>query len=126
MARHAQPREVAELKGATRKNPQRYRNDPPVSDLPLGEAPGHLTEAEAACWFELETYAPRGVLKGADRLLLEMTSVLLSEFRDHKRDFSAAKFSQLVSCLARLGMSPADRQKLGATKPADGNEFDEF
>ena len=71
MARHAQPRQVAELKGADKKNPQRYRLEPPKTALPLGTAPEHMTDAAKAVWFELETYAPNGVLAGADRLMLE-------------------------------------------------------
>lgn len=126
MARHAQPREVAELKGATRKNPQRYRNEPPACEQPLGEAPQHLDEDERAAWFEIAALAPKGVLKGADRLLLELTSSLLAEFRSDRRSFPAARIGHMVGCFARLGMSPADRQKLGAEKPPEGNPFDVF
>lgn len=126
MARHPQPRELAELKGATRHDPQRYRKQPPAVELALGTAPGHLTAEAKACWFELESYAPRGVLTGADRATLEVLSNLLAEYRENPKEFAVGKYTHLIGCLARLGMSPADRQKLGTEKPPEGNPFDEF
>lgn len=124
MARHAQPRELAALKGADKKNPQRYRTAPPKSGLPLGSAPDHLTEAQRACWFELESYALAGVLTGADRAMMELASKLLAESRENWVDFSAARMGHLVGILARLGLSPADRQKLGTTGSEESNPFD--
>ena len=126
MPRHTQPREVAELKGATRKHPERYRKTPPAVDLPLGNAPDYFTAAQKAVWFELETYAPRGVLTGADRVAMELLSVLLQEFRTNPIEIRVAKIGQMVSCLGRLGMTPADRQKLGTEKPKEENPFDAF
>jgi len=127
MARHPQARELAELKGATRKHPERYRKQPPAVEQPLGTAPAHLTDAAKAAWFEVETYAPKGILKGADRIALEMLANLLSEYRNAPTEFAVGKYTHLIGCLARLGMTPADRQKLGVEKPEDeGNEFDEF
>src|SRR5690606_19018264 len=119
MSRHAQPRELAELKGATRKHPERYRKEPPAVEQPLGTAPAHLTEAAKAVWFEIEAYAPKGVLKGADRATLEVPSNLLAEYRESPKEFAIGKYTHLIGCLARLGMSPADRQKLGAEKPPE-------
>ena len=124
MARHAQPRELASLKGADRKNPQRYRKDAPKSHMPLGNAPDHLTETQSGCWFELQSYALDGVLTGADRAMMELASKLLAESRENWVDFSAARMGHLVGILARLGLSPADRQKLGTEKAPDGNPFD--
>lgn len=77
-------------------------------------------------WFELETYAPRGAWTGADRLTVELLAVLFCEFRADPVEIRVAKISQIVSCLARLGMTPADRQKLGTEKPPEGNPFEAF
>lgn len=126
MARIAQPREVAELKGATRHDPQRYKKQPAKSEFPIGQAPDHLSETEKAVWFELETYAAKGVLTGGDRMLLEVTCVLVAQFRLDPKEFAAARLGHLIGCLARLGLTPADRQKVGLDKPAEGNPFDEF
>lgn len=126
MARHPQPIELAKLKGANKRNPQRYRAEVPKSGHALGRAPDHLSAAAKAVWFELETYALKGTLTGADRLVMETTSVLVSQFRADPVGFQAAKIGHMIGCLARLGLTPADRQKLGTVKAPEGNPFDEF
>jgi phage terminase small subunit len=126
MSRHAQPRELAELKGATRKHPERYRKQPPVVEQPIGTAPAHLTDEAKACWFELESLAPTGVLRGADRVALETLSNLLAEYRKNPPEFAVGKYTHLIGMLARLGMTPADRQKLGTEKPKEENPFNAF
>lgn len=126
MARHSQPREVAALKGADKKNPQRYRAEVPKSVLPLGSAPEHLSEMAKAVWFELEAYAPAGVLAGSDRLMLETAAVLVAEFRENTKGFPASKMGHMIGVLARLGMSPSDRQKLGAEKTKEEDPFSAF
>jgi len=127
MARIPQPIELAEFKGADRKNPQRYRKSVPKSGMPLGNAPAHLSPEAQSVWFELEAYSLPGVLTGADRLLFEIASNLMAEYREDPKGFTAARIEKLVGCLARLGMSPADRQKLGVEKDAEeDNAFNDF
>lgn len=126
MARHTQPRELAELKGAHKANPQRYRKEAPKSEYALGSAPDHLSPGAKAVWFELETYALTGVLTGADRLIMETTSVLVSQFRADPEGFPGNRLGHLIGCLARLGLTPADRQKLGMDKPPEDNPFNDF
>src|SRR5690606_38282335 len=116
MARVPQPREVAELKGATRHNPQRYRTEPAKSSLPLGAAPEGFAGAELRAWVELETYAAAGVLTAAERPLLELTCRLMAEMRTNFAQMPSARITALISCLARLGLTPADRQKVGMPK----------
>lgn len=126
MARHAQPREVAELKGAHKVHPERYRKEPPAVEHDLGNAPAHLAEDAKAVWFEIATYAPINVLKGADRMLLEVTANAFALYRRNPDEFPANRLGHLIGCLARLGMSPADRQKLGVEKPKEADDFSEF
>ncbi|MFK3846619.1 hypothetical protein [Stenotrophomonas sp. NPDC078853] len=126
MARHKQPAELAELKGAAKKNPQRYKKEPPKSGKPLGKVPDHLPAEVAEVWKELERHALPGVLTGADRFVMEVAASLVWEFRENRAEFKAAKYSHLIGCLARLGLTPADRQKLGTDKTPEGNPFDEF
>lgn len=126
MPRHAQPREVAALKGADRKNPQRYRKQPPKAEAPLGAMPDWLTTEARVVWFELEAYALPGVLTAADRLVMAALAELQAEFRANPREMSAARIGQMVGLMGRLGLSPADRQKLGTEKKEAGNPFDEF
>lgn len=126
MARIPQPREVAELKGADKRNPQRYRKEPAKSAYELGQPPDYMAADAKAVWFELETYTASGVLTGGDRLVLEVTATLVAEFRRDPTEFSAAKIGHLIGCLARLGLTPADRQRIGVEKPKDENPFNEF
>lgn len=128
MARHSQPRELAELKGLTRHNPQRYRNEPPKHTMPIGQPPEHMSEEAKVVWFELETYVAPGVLTASERLLLEVLSNLVSEYRKDPIQFAVGKYTHLTSYMARLGMSPADRQKLniGTGKDEDDDPMSEF
>lgn len=126
MARHSQPREVAALKGADKNHPERYKKEPPKAAQSLGTAPAHLSPEAQAAWFEIEAYAPVGVLAGADRLMLEVVANLLAEYRKDPVEFAVGKYTHLIGVLARLGMSPADRQKLGTEKAKEDNPFNEF
>lgn len=126
MARHKQPREVAELKGAHKKDPQRYNGDPPKSAMALGNAPEYMSDDAKAIWFELSTYALPGVLTGADRYIMEVTATLIAEFRRNPDEFAVGKHSVLAGHLARMGLSPADRQKLTPVDKKKGNDFEGF
>jgi len=121
MAKHTQPRELAELKGATQVNPERYRDEIPKSKLPIGEYPSERSSEPRDCWFEISSMCIPGVLTGADRIMMEVAADLLGEYREDHKKFASAKRGQLVSCLARFGMSPSDRNNLGVVK--DDKEF---
>ena len=124
MARHAQPRELAELKGAVSKDPQRYRNSVPKSELPVGEPPEHMSDGAKECWFEISAKSIPGVLTYADTLLLEVVSNLLHEYRQDPVEFAVGKYTHLIGTLARFGMSPSDRTKLGVDKPTEYNPYE--
>lgn len=126
MARHAQPRELAELKGAVKHDPQRYKGEAIKSEQPLGTAPEHLSEHAKAVWFEIEAHSLPGVLTGADRFVMEIASTLLAEYRIDPAEFAVGKYTHLVGILARLGLSPSDRQKFTKDSGSKGNEFDDF
>ena len=119
MARHKQPLELATLKGAVAKDPQHYRREVPKSELPLGEAPAHMSKEAAVCWREVSGCAIPGVLTNADRHILEITSNLLAEYRKAPGAFPIGKYAPLIGGFARLGMSPSDRQKVGVEKPKE-------
>ena len=123
MARHAQPLEVAKLKGADKKNPQRYRATPPKSKLPLGRAPADLIEGADACWYELSDMSVPGVLTGADRIALEVLANMLCEYRAAPKDFATTKLGQMIGILGRFGMTPSDRTKLGVEDKKQDNPF---
>lgn len=127
MARISQPRELAELKGATRQNPQRYRKQPAKSAVPLGAPPAYFKGKELQAWKELEAYAAAGVLTAGERPVLEVTCRLMAEMRTNFAEMPSARISALISCLARLGLTPADRQKVGVDSgQGEDNPFETF
>lgn len=127
MARIPQPRELAELKGAPKHDPQRYRKEPPKNPYGLGDAPATMDPGAKAAWFELQTHALPGVLTASDRFVVELASNLLAEFRADPMMFSTGKMGNLRGLLAEAGFGPAARQKFGVDKPAKpDNEFNDF
>lgn len=126
MPRHRQPREIAELKGSIKRNPQRYRGRPASSGLPLGEAPDHLSAQTKDAWKDLEQCSLPGVLQGSDRFIMEITAGLLAEFRSKPSQFPAGKYRSLISCLGRIGLTPAERTNVGVGVHAGIGAFDEF
>lgn len=123
MARHAQPRELAELKGATAKDPQRYRKQVPKSNLEVGKPPEHMTAESAECWWEILAKAIPGTITFADSIMLEITCDALAEYREAPREFNTTRLTALIGLLARFGFSPSDRTKLGIEKPDDDDDF---
>src|SRR5690242_12387258 len=117
MARHRQAREVAELKGATKKDPQRYRNEPPKNSRSLGDPPPHMTQEAREVWYELVQNALPGVITASERFVFEILSNLIAEYRSDPVEFAATKYTAMIGLLGRLGLSPADRSKLGVDKP---------
>ena len=124
MARHAQPREVAELKGAVAKNPQRYRKQVPKSNLEVGSPPEHMTKEAADCWWEVLAKAIPGTITFADSIVLEVTCNTLAEYREGPKEFNTTRLNALIGMLARFGFSPSDRTKLGVEKPDDDDDFE--
>lgn len=101
MPKVRRPRALAELTGAVRRNPQRYR--PEVATQPLGDPPAHLAAGELAAWHELVAADRAGCIRAPDRVLLEITAVLLARYRTTD-DFPVTLLRVLRQCLARLGL----------------------
>jgi len=112
MGRMPQPTEILDAKGSFIKHPEYKRPDEPVVTKPLGSPPAHLTPEQKKAWKEIAKQIPPGVAKQADRLSMEMMSVLLCKFRDGTA--KASESAQLINLLARFGMTPADRTKVSA------------
>jgi hypothetical protein len=116
MGRPRKPTAVLELTGAFRKNPQRKRTDPPATG-PLGDPPEHFTPEQAVVWHELAAVSPRGVLTRSDRLLVEIAVVLMLRVRKQGPRMRRGELNVLISVLSRMGMSPADRLRVGIGNP---------
>ena len=106
------PTKILELKGAYKRNPSRRRGAEPTPSAPLGPPPPHLDDDTKAVWQELVEILPPGVLWSSDRVMLEIASCLLVEYRRDPAGFQTSRLSQLRGCLGSLGLSPADRSKV--------------
>ena len=127
MARHKQPRELAELKGAHKHDPQRYRDEPPKNKHRLGDPPAHMEEKAREIWYELLSHSLPGVATASERFIFEILSNLMMEYRVDPKGFATMKYSTMLGCIAKLGLSPTDRQKLGVNKGDEKkNEFEDF
>lgn len=132
MARPRKPTSVLELNGSLRSHPERARarKNEPKPTGPLGNPPESLSAAEKSVWFELESLAPPNVLTNADRWTVELACRLMATVREDgiggKHGLSVGELSQLIQCLIRMGMTPADRSKIGISKDnAPKNPFAE-
>lgn len=108
------PTKTLELTGAFRKNPSRglARKREPAPNGPIGAPPRHLKKLEREAWLRIVNEAPQGVLTKADRIIVELTASLLALKRT--RPLNGFLAQQLRACCAALGMTPADRSRVGA------------
>jgi len=99
------------LNGGLNHDKKRYQNRTaePVPAGDLGPPPKHFSAALKAVWKELAKQIPPGVLTIADRVILELACRLTLKMRTE--EFTSSNAAQLVSCLSRLAMTPADRSK---------------
>jgi phage terminase small subunit len=120
------PTAILDASGAFRKNPDRRRVDPATTG-DLGPPPRYFDKTQKKIWKELAEMAPVNVLANADRWCCELACVLMGQLR--AGSLSVAQGAQLVSLLSRLGLTPADRSRVGVApgpKKSDANEFAEF
>jgi len=107
-------RELA-LSGTLRNNPGRYASRARTSDLivgPLGQPPRHLSAQAKKVWREIVKDAPEGLLTSADRMLLEIACFLTLKMRSGM--VKNSELGLLSSVLAKLGLTPVDRNKVEA------------
>ena len=123
------PTAILALNGTLAHNPGRYadRASEPQDDRDLGPPPLHLAPEACVAWREIAEIAPARVLAMADRLIVELASVLLAQFRAEGATLSDQKIRRLESVLGQLGMTPATRSKVTARElPAPTNRFAQF
>jgi hypothetical protein len=98
----------------------------PRSAAPLGDPPAHLRPDEQSAWLELAALAPSGVLTASDRWAVELTVQLMVRLRQAGKG-PLPQANLLLACLARLGMTPVDRSRVGVPQPEEqGNPFVEI
>src|SRR5688572_8916631 len=121
--RPRKPTNVLQLKGAFQKNPGRgkARKSEPVPKAGIGPAPAHFDEQQTKAWDYLVGIVPGGVLFDSDRAHLEMTAVLLAEFR--AGDMKTDRMRLLATNLGKIGLNPSDRSKVQVPEGKGKNPF---
>ena len=124
MARPRTPTAVLELKGAFKKDPQRRqtREGEPEANGPIGTPPPNFDEELIAIWHELVGMVPAKVLATSDRWTVELACRMMQLLR--KGAFRAAELNILLTCLSRMGLTPADRSRIAV--PQQKEEIDEL
>jgi phage terminase small subunit len=106
-------------------NPGKRRiNTGEPQSVPLAGPPNGMSAQDRAVWREVVEAAPPGVLKQADRFLVELTVRLLRQARASGAEVSPGIATQLRQCLAEMGMSPSARSRLSVSEPAAANPFE--
>ena len=112
--RPRKPTAVHDITGAFKKNPQRKkeRSGEPVPVDGIDKVPPpHFNQFQSAVYLEILEQIPPRVATVSDKIIVEITAVLLAEFRFMGK-LKSADLSLLIKNLSQLGMTPADRSKI--------------
>lgn len=74
-----------------------------------------MRAAHKKLWFELAAIVPAGVAEKSDRWTFEVLVCLMAKFRQHVA--MGGEISQLLSLLAKFGMTPSDRGRVSPSAP---------
>ena len=118
--RKSVPAVIHNLRGTFRTDRHGPRRSAPAQPADgVGDPPDYLGVLEAECWRELVRISVPGVLAISDRPLVEVTARLWAEQRrPGAGDMSHARLGRFISCLASMGLTPVDRQRVVAVDPA--------
>lgn len=126
MARPRTATNILQLRGAGKKHPERMREreNEPEPKSGIGPAPEKLKKDEREAWDYLVGIMPPGVLGDCDRGHLEIAARLFAYSRRVSvEDWAAMKIARLDQMLGKMGLNPADRSKVRASKEAPKNRF---
>ena len=130
MPRNQTPLAIAEATGALEHNRGRYeqRKNAPQPTGELGEPPNHFDDIDRDLWCEVAGMTAPGVLTSADRLIVEVTAMLLRKLRYPDPDNGGIKpveIGHLRACLGSMGLTPADRGRVtGSNEPQAQDPLD--
>lgn len=114
------PNYLKVVSGSRRQNP-----DAPDGTGRLKPPPRSWPADMKKLWREIVDAAPHGVLTESDRLLIEISVRNLKSIRDGEV-LTAAQSAEMRRCLGEMGMTPAERGRLCAQKPAARNPFEDL
>ncbi len=112
MGRSRKPTNLLVLNGSVDHDKKRYANrmTEPKPSGKLGAPPKHLPDEFIFLFMVVVISTPAGVLTSADRIIVELTARLTVKMRTGL--ISTGETTQLISCLSRLGLTPADRSRV--------------
>ncbi len=123
MSRPRTPTGILENKGAFLHDPQRGRDradEPiPTADLPI-EPPEFLSKFQKLVWTEFVALIPKGVAGDCDLPFIVTAVKLYAKVR--RGSAKGIDVSQLLVCLSRLGMTPADRSRVKSKVKAEAEK----
>ncbi len=114
MSRPRTPTAILVAKGAFDKNPKRARGreHEPRPRGAIGNPPDDLPADVLACWHDIVSCAPPGVLTSSDRIAVRSAARLLA--RENKGAISTGERGQLHRLLDSFGMTPKGRTYINA------------
>jgi hypothetical protein len=117
MPRRKTPPERAEITGAAKKHPERYRFRSTLHTGPLGPKSDWLAQDQAtAVWERFRREFPW--LQESDRCLVEIATLLRVRLIAGE-DIGMAGLNQLRLCVGMMGGTPADRARVTMVEEAD-------
>ena len=111
------------VQGTLRTTRHRDRENEPGVTEPLGDAPETWALNAKLLWDELADQLPPGVATKADRVAFELLCRLVARLREGPKSLTPALASQVRTCCAAFGMTPADRSRVTATRLPEENPF---
>ena len=116
MGRPATPTKVHELNGAYKAHPERKNHDEPDIEELDSTPPKYFNDLQCKYFYDLIDRSLKGVGGKSDYYLFTTGAVLLAEMEDLEGKLPTPRIGQLISVLAKLGMTPSDRAGLKVPK----------
>jgi len=115
------PLAKAKATGQAAHNVKRFKDRKEPQSVPLGDPPDEFDDYERVMWADFKREVTW--LMESDRATVIVASKLRAKVMT---DIATDKdYGKLLSCLSRMGATPADRSKIYAPKE-DADEADEF
>ncbi len=114
---------VADVSGASAKNPQRHRGRHSAQSSALGDPPSSLTPAQRRAWVAFAAELPW--LKGSHRALLRLACVLRARV-ESTPDIGVTALSAYSAILSKLGATPVDETRVGVPDADEADPTDRF
>jgi hypothetical protein len=118
------PEKVAEVTGADKRSPGRFKGRAAPRVRSLGPAPKRLTEEQREIWDEFNDEFPW--LGRSDRALVESAVILRALLQQLGADAPIALHAQMRLCLSSMGGTPVDRSKVETPDEQEEDPADEF